>query len=51
MAAGYGMEDREAEVRVPVGKEFSLLDRFWDKPSLLSNGNRGLFPVGKVAGW
>jgi hypothetical protein len=45
---GYGLDDREVGIRVPVG---SLIfssprrpDRPWGPPSLLSNGYRGLVP-------
>jgi hypothetical protein len=50
IATGYGLEDREAGVRVSVGSTIfafpQRLDRFWIPPSLLSNGYGGLFPYG-----
>jgi hypothetical protein len=50
MATGYGLDDREVGVRVPVGSRiFSSPrrpDRLCGSPKILSNGNRGLFPRG-----
>jgi hypothetical protein len=47
---GYGQDDREVRVRVPVeARIFSSPrrpDRFWSPPSHLSNGYRGIFPRG-----
>jgi hypothetical protein len=47
---GYGLDDREVGVRVPVGSRIvSSLprpDRVWGPPNLLSNGYRGLLPRG-----
>jgi hypothetical protein len=47
IATGYGLDDREIGVRVPVGPRIfsSPLrpDRLWDPPNLLSKGYRGLF--------
>jgi hypothetical protein len=54
IATGYGVDDRGVGVRVPVGSRiFSSLrrlDRLWCPLHLLSNGYRGSFPGGKVAG-
>jgi hypothetical protein len=48
IASRYGLDGREVGVRVPVGSRFfsspRRADRFWDTPSLLSNGYRELFP-------
>jgi hypothetical protein len=48
IATGYGLDDRGAGVRIPVGSGiFSSPhrpDRLCGPPSLLSNGYRGLFP-------
>jgi hypothetical protein len=45
---GYGLDDREVGVRVPVGSRiFSSPrrpDRLWSPPNLLSNAYRGFFP-------
>jgi hypothetical protein len=50
IANGYGLDDREVGVRVPVGSRiFSSPrrpDRLWDPSSLLPNGYRGFFPRG-----
>jgi hypothetical protein len=46
IATGYGLDDRDVPIRVPVGSRiFSSPrrpDRLWGPPSL-SNGYRGLF--------
>jgi hypothetical protein len=45
IATGYGLDDREVGVRVPVrSRTFSspcLPDRLWGPPNFLSNGYRG----------
>jgi hypothetical protein len=45
IATGYGLDDREVGVRVPVGSRIIFSprrpDRFWGPPSLLSIGYRG----------
>jgi hypothetical protein len=45
ISTAYGLDDREVEIRVPVGSRiFSYLrcpDRLWGPPNLLSNG---IFP-------
>jgi hypothetical protein len=50
IATGYGMEDRGAGARVPVGSRiFSSPrrpNRLWGPPNLLSNEYRRLFPLG-----
>jgi hypothetical protein len=50
IATAYGLDDRRVGVRVLVGSRiFSSprrLDQFWDPPSLLFNGYRGLFHRG-----
>jgi hypothetical protein len=47
IATGYGLDDREVGVRVPVGSRiFSSPHRphrLWGPLNLLSNGYRGLF--------
>jgi hypothetical protein len=54
IAAGYGLDNREVGVRVPVGSRIFTYpcrpDKLWDSPNLLCNGYRGLFPGGKAAG-
>jgi hypothetical protein len=54
IATGYGLDDREVGVRVPVGSRIFTCpcrpDRLWGAPNLLYNGYRGLFPEGKAAG-
>jgi hypothetical protein len=49
-ATSYGLGEREVGVRVSEGERiFSSRhspDRFWGPPSLLSHGNRVLFPGG-----
>jgi hypothetical protein len=46
--AGYGTDDGEVGVRVPMGSRIFTSsyrpDRFWGPPGLLSNGYSGLFP-------
>jgi hypothetical protein len=46
IATGYGLDDREVGVRVPVGSRISPSphrpDRLWGPPSLLSNGHNPL---------
>jgi hypothetical protein len=50
IAAVNGLDDREVGVRHPVGSRIfspsQRPDRHWRPPSLLSNGNRVLFPRG-----
>jgi hypothetical protein len=54
IATGYGRDDREVGVRVPVGSRIFTSpyhpDRFWGPPNLLYNGYRGLFFGCKAAG-
>jgi hypothetical protein len=54
IATGYGLDDRDVRVRVPVeSRIFSSPrrpDRLWGPPNLLSNGYQRLFPGGKSAG-
>jgi hypothetical protein len=54
IATGYMLDDQGVGVRVLVGSRmFSpprRPDRLWDPSSHLSNGYRGAFPGGKVAG-
>jgi hypothetical protein len=50
---GYGVNNRGVGVRVPVDEELSLLhivQTGLGQPSLLYNGNRGLFPGGNAVG-
>jgi hypothetical protein len=53
IATGYGLDDREVGVRVPVVlRIFSFPrcpDRLWCSPNLLSNGYGGSFLGGKAA--
>jgi hypothetical protein len=54
IATGYGLDDREVEVRVPIGPRIvsspSCTDELWGSPSVLSKWYRGgSFPVGKAA--
>jgi hypothetical protein len=47
IATGYGLDDHEVGVRVPVGSRTSLLHVVWTVSGatiLLSNGHGGLFP-------
>jgi hypothetical protein len=54
IATGYGLDDWEVGVRVPVRSRMFTSpcrpDRRWGPPNLLYNGYRGLFPGGKAAG-
>jgi hypothetical protein len=54
IATGYGLDDREVGVRVPVGSRIIISpcrpDRLWGPPNPLYNGYRELFPGGKAAG-
>jgi hypothetical protein len=54
IATGYGLDDREVGVRVPVVSGIYTSpcdpDRLWISLNLLYNGYRGLFPDGKAAG-
>jgi hypothetical protein len=54
IATGYGQNDREVGVQVPVGSRIftspSRPDLLWGPPSLLFNGYWGLFPRGKAGG-
>jgi hypothetical protein len=50
IATGYGLDDREVGVRIPVGSGIlssSICpDWFWGPPNILSNGYQDLFPRG-----
>jgi hypothetical protein len=50
IATGYGLQDREVEVRVPVGSRIVATpyrpDQLRGPPNLLSTGYLGLFPQG-----
>jgi hypothetical protein len=50
IATGYGLDDRGVGVRVPLQSYIfispALPGRFWGPPSLISNGDRWLFPRG-----
>jgi hypothetical protein len=54
VVTGYGLDDRGVRVRIPVGARFFFCprrsDRFWDPPSLLSNGIQGIFTPSKSVG-
>jgi hypothetical protein len=53
-ATDYGLDRRGVGFRVSIRARFFCHshhpDRFWDQPSLLSNGYRGLYLRGKAAG-
>jgi hypothetical protein len=54
IATSYGLDDRGVGVRVPVGKEFSLLQIVQTPsevhPTSYPMGTGGSFPGGKAAG-
>jgi hypothetical protein len=54
ISTGYGLDDQEVRVRVPVGTRIFTSpcrpDRLCGPPNLLSNGTGGSFPGGKEAG-
>jgi hypothetical protein len=54
IATGYGLDDWEIGVPVPVGSRIITSpcrpDRLWGPPNLLYNEYRELFPGGKAAG-
>jgi hypothetical protein len=54
ISTGYGLDDWEVGVRVPVGSRIFTSpccpDRLWGPPNFLYNGFRDLFPGGKAAG-
>jgi hypothetical protein len=54
IVTGYGLDDREFGVRVPVGSRIFTspcrLDRPWGPPNLVFSGYRENFPGGKAAG-
>jgi hypothetical protein len=47
IATGYGLDEREVGVRVPVRSRIVISpyrpDRLWGPPNILSNGYEGLF--------
>jgi hypothetical protein len=54
IATGYGLDDSEVGVRVPVGSRIITSPcrpgRLWGPPNLLYNGYWELFPGGKAVG-
>jgi hypothetical protein len=53
IATGYGLDDREVEVQVPVGSKIFFSprrrDRLWAHQTSYPRGTRGSFPGGKAA--